>query len=109
MTLSWSANACSKNNEKRNLCYNVTTIGWSTQVRTIPATEQRSSHMSTPMQVDEADTKGESTSALDVYLHPLVIINISDHYTRVKVNTPAPKKGEKKEGVRIFYDFFLPN
>jgi hypothetical protein len=57
--------------------------------------------MSTPMQVDEPDTKGESSSALDVYLHPLVIINISDHYTRVKVNTPAPKKGSKPEEVQL--------
>lgn len=34
----------------------------------------------------------ESQSALDVYLHPLVIINISDHYTRAKVQlTPKDK------------------
>jgi COP9 signalosome complex subunit 6 len=58
--------------------------------------------MSTPMQVDEEnDTKGELSTALDVYLHPLVIINISDHYTRVKVNTPAPKKGAKQEEIRV--------
>jgi len=54
------------------------------------------------MQVDEqVETKGESSTALDVYLHPLVIINISDHYTRVKVNTQAPKKGAKAEDIRV--------
>ncbi len=26
----------------------------------------------------------ESTSAIDLYIHPLIIINISDHYTRKK-------------------------
>ena len=26
----------------------------------------------------------ESTSAIDLYIHPLILINISDHYTRKK-------------------------
>jgi COP9 signalosome complex subunit 6 len=41
----------------------------------------------------KSDKVEESQSALDVYLHPLVIINISDHYTRAKVQrTPDDKK-----------------
>ncbi|GFH31109.1 MPN domain-containing protein, partial [Haematococcus lacustris] len=32
----------------------------------------------------------ESTSGLEFKLHPLVLINMSDHYTRTKVNTGNP-------------------
>jgi COP9 signalosome complex subunit 6 len=41
------------------------------------------------MEIDKAPTAGtiiekEGGSALDIALHPLVLINISDHYTRAK-------------------------
>jgi len=37
------------------------------------------------MALTEADTK----AAMDVKLHPMVIVNISDHFTRVKVSKPG--------------------
>jgi hypothetical protein len=36
----------------------------------------------------------QSTSALEVFLHPLVILNVSDHFTRMKANS-------KEENVKI--------
>ncbi|GAB4821425.1 hypothetical protein N2152v2_008471 [Parachlorella kessleri] len=42
------------------------------------------------MQVDEAK---QSSSGLQFHLHPLVLINVSDHHTRTKANTPSSSSG----------------
>lgn len=42
----------------------------------------------------------KSTSQLELFLHPLVIINISDHYTRVKMNG-------KNENVKFSFNLFF--
>ncbi|KAL0487130.1 csn6 [Acrasis kona] len=44
----------------------------------------------------EQDKKEESSTALDVYLHPLVVINISDHFTRVRANSNSKNSGETR-------------
>lgn len=41
----------------------------------------------------------KSTSSIELFLHPLVIINISDHYTRTKMN------GKDSNVILIFFNF----
>ena len=43
----------------------------------------------------------ESTSALEVILHPLVILNVSDHFTRIKVNSNEETVRRKKKLKKI--------
>lgn len=53
-------------------------------------------------------------ATLNVLLHPLVIINISDHYTRAKVSSAGPARVmgallgiQKNRDVEIFNSFEL--
>mmetsp|Transcript_16050 Transcript_16050/g.34706 ORF Transcript_16050/g.34706 Transcript_16050/m.34706 type:complete len:305 (-) Transcript_16050:43-957(-) len=39
------------------------------------------------MMMDEGTTRHQSSSGLEFKLHPLVLINVSDHHTRTKANT----------------------
>eukprot|EP00668_Euglena_longa_P004421 GGOE01005177.1.p2 GENE.GGOE01005177.1~~GGOE01005177.1.p2 ORF type:complete len:307 (-),score=43.22 GGOE01005177.1:198-1118(-) len=44
------------------------------------------------MQIDTVKYETESTATADIVLHPLVILNVTDHYTRQKVNNEAPQR-----------------
>lgn len=53
-------------------------------------------------------------ATLNVLLHPLVIINVSDHYTRAKVSSASPARVmgallgiQKNRDVEIFNSFEL--
>ena len=41
--------------------------------------------MAAPMEDGASMVSGSSTGSINVSLHPLVVMNVSDHYTRVKV------------------------
>ena len=67
----------------------------------------------TPLQSNPIDDEIKNSGALDVSLHPLVIVNISDHYTRSKVRNNEERVFGclmgKQEGrkVEIFNSFEL--
>eukprot|EP00029_Vermamoeba_vermiformis_P000889 TRINITY_DN11064_c0_g1_i1.p1 TRINITY_DN11064_c0_g1~~TRINITY_DN11064_c0_g1_i1.p1 ORF type:complete len:307 (-),score=117.14 TRINITY_DN11064_c0_g1_i1:104-1024(-) len=48
--------------------------------------------MSTPAKKDNNITEESGSGAVDVFLHALVVINISDHFTRERVNNPKTAK-----------------
>jgi COP9 signalosome complex subunit 6 len=49
--------------------------------------------MSEPMQLDPAiEPEKEVTATADIVLHPLVILNVTDHFTRQRVNSSASQR-----------------
>lgn len=53
------------------------------------------------MEVDEAPGKNVmaasgTTGSVSVSLHPLVIMNVSEHWTRIKAQEGAPQQGNHK-------------
>eukprot|EP00761_Pharyngomonas_kirbyi_P013253 gb/GECH01013280.1/.p1 GENE.gb/GECH01013280.1/~~gb/GECH01013280.1/.p1 ORF type:complete len:312 (+),score=78.34 gb/GECH01013280.1/:1-936(+) len=56
--------------------------------------------MAEPMDIDNLVSSEKSNSGLKIYLHPLVILNISDHHTRVKMRDGLGGTKDK-DGYRI--------
>ena len=58
--------------------------------------------MATNMDVDTADVENKvkasagTTGSVSVSLHPLVIMNISEHWTRTRAQHGEPQAGERE-------------
>ncbi len=55
-----------------------------------PPVDAAHTHMAAPAPVPVVIDRKDRSSAMNILLHPLVIINISEHWTRAKVHGKDP-------------------